>query len=451
MGAKHPFTGCFSPACSGIERNDNIYKLRFIGAFFVYQFQPAKFTAVNLKPRSIYKDVYDQERYKATWSVNLFVLIAISLLTISSYVSDIKVMYYSAGLATILLTLNFGIITYLKKYKLPAVILSLIGMATLTYIILSQTNLFHFSNFAWMIAMVIFIFFTLGRKIGVIGLLYTLVIAYLFINFKLNIVLENINELSQNQLNNMIIAYSFAVMTIFYVINKFIVMYKHSENKMTLMNNELVKQNSVVKKKNNQNVLMLKEIHHRVKNNLQIVSSMLRLQAKDIDDEKLRSYFNDAVNRVSVMALVHEKMYQNNLEKIEPNEYFEELSKSISSALRSYCSTLEVKVQVEVEQIGLNTLVPLALIVNELLTNSIKYAFHDCVNPEVIIQLAQKEDGKYEFMFKDNGEWNNDIDNPTSFGLEMVDALTEQLDGNANRFIDNGTIYKIHFENQDKE
>lgn len=423
-------------------------KLRYFGAFFVYLSEAVNFTNVKFIPSSKYESIYDQERFRATWSVNLFVLFSMTLLSVFEGIEGSS-LFQITFIGCLLALVNILVMLYLRTFKITAFSYAVMGMGLLSYVILTDFSMLHYTNFAWMISIIVFVFFALGRIAGVIVLVISMIVITVFVHLNMNHVLENVRQLTDLQMYNMSITYILAGSTIVYIINKFITVYLRSEERVIEMNHKLIQQNEVVQNKNNQNVLMLKEIHHRVKNNLQIVSSMLRLQSKEIESEELKRYFDDAVNRVSVMALVHEKMYQNNLEKIEPKEYFEALAKSIRGTYNSE-KEINVNVDIVIEKIGLNTLVPLALIVNELMTNSIKYAFENCLRPSIDIRITQINNKYYELIFKDNGAWNNDLTNEHSFGLEMVEALIEQLDGEGSRSVNSGTVYTIRFANQDK-
>ena len=195
---------------------------------------------------------------------------------------------------------------------------------------------------------------------------------------------------------------------------------------------------------NEEKTVMMKEIHHRVKNNLQVVMSILRLQSNEVDDEKTRYHLTDSVQRISAMAMIHEKMYQSeSLSKIDLKVYLKSL---VDDLIRSYANKTTIKVQIEsdLDRIEPKSIVPVALIFNELVSNSIKHAFGKKAEGKISIEVRKNPDGKISLDYRDDGIWNNP-EKSSCFGLEMIEIFNEQLDGKLTRNIDNGTHYHFTF------
>ncbi|MES2774416.1 MAG: tetratricopeptide repeat protein [Bacteroidota bacterium] len=204
------------------------------------------------------------------------------------------------------------------------------------------------------------------------------------------------------------------------------------------------KTNKLLSAKNAENELLLKEIHHRVKNNLEVVSSLLALQSAQIDDPNTKEAMQEGQNRVQSIGIVHQKLYQGaNLGAIEMRDYFINLSESI---LDSFGADKRVQIACAMEQLNLDidTAVPLGLIVNELITNTLKYAFPDGRNGKVEIKLEQHRDGVLKLEVSDNGVGKSGITQGTGFGSQLISLLTKQLGGTMKEVIDNGT--RIFFE-----
>jgi two-component sensor histidine kinase len=200
--------------------------------------------------------------------------------------------------------------------------------------------------------------------------------------------------------------------------------------------------------KNAENELLLKEIHHRVKNNLEVVSSLLELQSAQIDNPDIQEAMLASQNRVQSMGILHQKLYQSeHLAFIEMKNYFENLCENI---LDSYNETDRIKVNIDMKEINLDvdTAVPLGLIVNELFTNSLKYAFP--VGTKGIIKLSLKslENGDFNLKVSDNGVGKilNAKAKGTGFGTQLVDLLTRQIDGKLVQEVHNGTMISINFK-----
>lgn len=206
------------------------------------------------------------------------------------------------------------------------------------------------------------------------------------------------------------------------------------------------KSNRLLAAKNNENELLLKEIHHRVKNNLEVVSSLLALQSAQIDDPNTKEAMLEGQNRVHSIGIVHQKLYQGtNLGAIEMKDYFLNLSESI---LDSFGAEKRVKIELAMEKldIDIDTAVPLGLIVNELLTNTIKYAFPQGQNGNVVIKLEKQADGILHLEVSDNGIGKSDVIQGTGFGGQLVSLLTRQLGGKMKEEVNNGTHVFFDFK-----
>ena len=198
--------------------------------------------------------------------------------------------------------------------------------------------------------------------------------------------------------------------------------------------------------RNAENELLLKEIHHRVKNNLEVVSSLLALQSHQIDDPNTKEAMLASQNRVHSIGIVHQKLYQGeNLGSIEMKDYFINLSESILDSFNAH-----ERVQVECAMSNLNvdidTAVPLGLIVNELLTNTIKYAFPGGRSGKVQITLEQAASGNLQLLVSDNGVGKGDTINGTGFGGQLISLLTRQLGGTMKEDNNNGTHLFFEFK-----
>jgi len=194
--------------------------------------------------------------------------------------------------------------------------------------------------------------------------------------------------------------------------------------------------------------VLLKEIHHRVKNNLQIVSSLLSLQSQYVNEPGSVELFKESQSRIISMALIHEKLYQTgDLTRINLSEYANEL---IGDLFRSYSvNTHLMKYQIESKNIllDINTAIPCGLIINELVTNSIKHAFPDNRSGEIKIDI-QCQDGNCILKIADNGIGfpdDLDINDVKTLGLQLVTSLTKQLDGTIKLDREGGTCFTIKF------
>ena len=198
--------------------------------------------------------------------------------------------------------------------------------------------------------------------------------------------------------------------------------------------------------RNAENELLLKEIHHRVKNNLEVVSSLLALQSNQIDDENTKEAMLEGQNRVQSIGIVHQKLYQGkNLGAIEMKDYFINLSDSILDSFGAH-KRVQVECAMNALNVDIDTAVPLGLIVNELLTNTIKYAFPDGRSGKVQIKLEQKANGALEMQISDNGVGKEGDIKGTGFGGQLISLLTQQLGGTMKEENNNGTHIFFEFK-----
>jgi len=194
---------------------------------------------------------------------------------------------------------------------------------------------------------------------------------------------------------------------------------------------------------------LLKEIHHRVKNNLQVISSLLSLQSDNLADADARRLFLDARDRVRSMALVHEKFYEShNLARIELGEYLHSLMKDLLRAHTGLASTVRFRIEQERVFLPVDLAIPCGLIVNELATNALKHAFHGRADGEIAIDLRLLDDQRIRIVIGDDGcglprglDWGKS----DTLGLRLVRMLTEQLNGTLELQDGPGTAFQLTF------
>jgi PAS domain S-box-containing protein len=192
--------------------------------------------------------------------------------------------------------------------------------------------------------------------------------------------------------------------------------------------------------------VLLREVHHRVKNNLQIIISLFNLQSRYITDETTLAAFKDNQNRVRAMALVHEKLYQStDISKIDLDNYIRFLGSSLFQVFGMKGKGITLTMDIRDISLAIDTAIPFGLIINELISNSLKYAFPDGRKGEISLAI-QRENSLLTILFKDNGvgipedfDWRN----AKSLGLRLVISLVEQLDGTIELDRTEGTAFTI--------
>jgi two-component sensor histidine kinase len=194
--------------------------------------------------------------------------------------------------------------------------------------------------------------------------------------------------------------------------------------------------------------VLLKEIHHRVKNNMQIISSLLRLQSKEIQDEVTQKIFRVSQNRIRSIALIHETLYQSeDLGRIDFTRYVHKLATHLISIYRPEGQDIELDLKVKNVFLDINKAIPCGLIINELVSNSLKHGFPEGRPGEIHISLESK-DGNYKLQVKDTGVGfpeHVDFMETQSLGLQIVNDLVMQLEGKIQLIRKGGTIFRVAF------
>ena len=214
-----------------------------------------------------------------------------------------------------------------------------------------------------------------------------------------------------------------------------------TEKKKT--NNELVQS---LKEKE----VLLKEVHHRVKNNLQVISSILNLQSTYVEDEKTLSILRESQNRVKSMSFIHESLYRTkDFNSIDFSEYIERLANNMVYSYQYSQNRIGLKLDIEEVFLSLDISIPCGLIINELLSNALKYAFPENQKGEIYISVKELNDSKIQIKVEDNGVGfpeDLDINKVESLGMLLVNTLVEQIDGDIEIRSKEGTKYLITFD-----
>jgi PAS domain S-box-containing protein len=196
---------------------------------------------------------------------------------------------------------------------------------------------------------------------------------------------------------------------------------------------------------------LLKEIHHRVKNNMQIISSLLRLQASTTRSQRAVNMFRESQDRIRSLALIHDKLYHSqSLARIDLAEYVKCLVDELFNAYRPSASGVSVSVDVSVDGtlVDMDTSIPCGLIINELVTNALKHGFPGGRAGEIMVRVFEDEGDTLTLLISDNGvgiPTTVDTKDPESLGLQLVNALTRQLGGTIEMDSTKGTSFRITF------
>ena len=213
-------------------------------------------------------------------------------------------------------------------------------------------------------------------------------------------------------------------------------------------NKQLGSKNAIISKSLAEKDLLLREIHHRVKNNLEVISSLLYLQSKYVEDENVLEAIREGQNRVRSMGLIHKNLYQDdNLTGVRMDEYLDKLIETLLKSYKVGDNEIDLRKSIEPLNLDVDTVIPLALIVNELISNALKYAI--CEGGETMLSVALKqEDSKLVLSVSDNGPGmpeTFDIEDATSLGYKLIDLFTKKLNGSLEIFNEGGTNVVVQF------
>lgn len=225
-------------------------------------------------------------------------------------------------------------------------------------------------------------------------------------------------------------------------------MNKRRQGELFIKNKHIIQQKTAIESALKEKEFLIKEIHHRVKNNLQIISSMLNLQAETIDDAAAKEVLQESRLRINSMALIHQLLYsKNNMLNVSISDYLNTLLSQIEKSYNNVSGNIVTDLKCDAVNIDLDTAIPLGLIVNELVTNSYKHAFKQSESGMINVVFRKNEaDNTYSLSVRDNGKGFDATKlKNNSLGMELIQMLAEQLNSKMVFKNENGTLAEITF------
>lgn len=373
-------------------------------------------------------DYVYEAKYLLAYRMTLFLAITIGILDIALFIYFNLITAIVALVALLFVIWAMYQIRKTGKYLVPTLIFNLVGAIACLFTLFGVTDQPHIVDMIWMVINILFTFIVVGQRWGIIiSVIHSVSITTYYI-FLSQGQLHLIRDLTDEQVYTTSINVFIGFSIISYLSWQNIRTNELAKKHLNVAQDVLQDQYNIILKQNEEKTVMLKEIHHRVKNNLQIITSLLRLQARELENPEAIAKFKDATHRVIAMSMIHEKMYQSDhLSTLHMKEYLHDLS---SDLITSYQSGYPVSIEIEcdVDSIGLRSIVPLALILNELISNSLKYAFDEYDNCLITISFLRHGKDQCKLCYKDSGTWKAPA-RKDSFGLDLIDSLTDQLEG----------------------
>ncbi len=382
-----------------------------------------------------------RDKVNLTLQVSYFAsLFAILFGLICTFLLDIKIVvpyvFYAFGTINLLNTLAYQ---SHKNLTLTYNIISITGLVC-SFLITLYTEGIN-SPFIFVMAVVVFAGYATTYSYGKIYLYITMSLVILLylqgssdFSFTRNVVP------AQSQRMFSFLSVLFSVYILGGVLGKNLLKAHHNLYKTKLEVDERIREKET----------LLREVHHRVKNNLQTVSSLLSLQSRSIDNAQVKDLIKSSQNRVISMAMVHEMLYmREDLSKIEYKSYVQELCAYLLKSLKGTHHNVKLNIDIPDIQLGIDTAIPLGLLINEAVTNSLKYGIIDNDQGEINITLTKESDSSYQLYIGDNGIGFSDTltyKNSKSLGLKLINNLARQLSGSISKDITKkGTNYIVRF------
>lgn len=368
---------------------------------------------------------YEKAKIETNYCFSFFGFICFfSVFLIAFFIEAYPAMIPS-GVSAFYCITHLFVLKFTKNIRVSSVIFTVLIFTILFGNMYFNNNTIHYGGAFWMVILIFFAAFNLGKKGGVIVAGLSLVAYAVFAAFFLHANILDAATFPKVIFYTLGLEATIAVFIIFYLLNTFIKTNRQITEELKTSNDHLEAQNKLVNEQHSEKIIMLKEIHHRVKNNLQVVSSMLRLQSDKISSDEVKAVFDDAQHRIQAMALVHQRMYQTeNLAKIDLETYIKELATDLTS-LHSTTQEVSLDISTNFSELNVKNIVPLGLIINELISNSLKHGIKTTGNISLSFNKQSKD---LLFTYKDNGIGFDEATLKKGFGMELIEVFALQMD-----------------------
>src|SRR5690554_3520962 len=379
----------------------------------------------------------ERARFNFVWRITLVFSIVVLALAVMTFFTDRRFFYFY--LTVIFITaISLFFLWFTKTYKPVARILYFTICIILNLSVFMVPDAFHIQEALWMVVLILCAFFTLGNAWGIFYLIANTVLYAFYFNLLFAQATSTMDKITPDLLLFMSIEFGIAMFLIGFVMFQYGLVNKYALKNTSDAYEALKAEKQIVEHQNKEKTILLQEIHHRVKNNLQVIVSLLRLQSRDLKSEEAKSSFEDAITRILTMALIHQKLYEKeSLMNIDIKDYLNTLIKNLIET-SSVSGSVQFDVNSSLKSVSMKSIVPLGLIISELVSNSLKHAFD--TSGRIELSLSPGEGGEFKMTYSDDGQWKEN--NKETFGTQLIEVFTDQLEGSFKReYNDSGTYY----------
>lgn len=370
-------------------------------------------------------DFYQKAKINLIFDFPFFTLSLFILFSILLFVVGANFSVFTVTVSWLMGLMFLFYLKHSKNIKIASIFLSVVILILAVTNLLFNESILHIGYPYWLCMLLLFVVFNLGIYWGIgFGIIGSA--AYvLYRQFEMYHAMELVHFDPNIHLVTFIIEVTLTTFLILYLIQLYLLTSRNSEVALKDQYNILKAKNKLIEDQHAEKTIMLKEIHHRVKNNLQVVNSILRLQSHEIKDPAAQEVFELSQKRIHAMALIHERLYT--LDKMSYSITASYLKLLIKDLIALYQNNQQIVIEIDVQDgiVPQNNIVPFGLILTELVSNSLK---HGIESSGKISIKSVKTAAHVHLTFRDNGKgFNSNLEK--GFGLELIESLTEQLDG----------------------
>jgi len=400
-----------------------------------------------MTPDNILSSFQEKARFNFVWRINFVFTIVGFVMTVFTYIIEDRFFIYYAIVFFITVGSLF-FLKYLRSYRQVAKVLYLTISIILGLAIFTVPESLHLQEALWMVVLILSTFFTLGNGWGSFYLLINSIFYGIYYNFQFAGTAHISLTIRPDALLLLSIEFTIAMFLIGYVMFQYGLINKYAYKRASEAYEELNSEKQIVEHQNKENTVLLQEIHHRVKNNMQVIVSLLRMQSREIVSEEAKESFEDAITRIMTMSLIHQKMYEKeSLIDLDIKDYLRTLIKNLIES-GAVDKDVQFSVNSSLKSVSAKNIVPLGLIINELVSNTMKHAF--VKSGRIELTLSPGEGRSFNMTYFDDGKWKENGEQ--TFGTQLIEVFTEQLEGTYKRENnDTGTYYYFTLTEDDIE